>query len=559
MSASLTEPDAETLRGYLLEIGELQRRGQLAQADARAEALLQAHPDSMALLVVRARAARLAGKLTAAENYLARALERAPQSPALLAEAGKLAVDAGRMDEALRHFRVVTQQQPRHANAWYNLGLAAEGSQRHREAIDAYRQALALGIAEPLEVETRLGCVLLAVNEEQAAARVFDRVLEQAPGHPQALYGRAMIEQALGDFTRAEQLFRRALEANPDFVEVYQQIAEQRRFDDPADPLIATLRGLLDQQPSAQAREKLHFALGKISNDCGDYDAAFGHFAEANRLKKARQPRFDREQHRTLTDAIIQHFDARWLAQVTAPVATAITPVFIVGMPRSGTTLVEQILASHSRVAGAGELPFMDDLARNRLADYPGGLAELPDARRTEMRDEYLRILAEASEGKPWVTDKFPSNFLHLGLIRQLLPEARFVHCRRDPMDNCLSVFIQDFGTGNYYANDLDDIAFYYRRYLALMAHWRGLFGDQLREVSYEQLIEDQAGVTRGLLQGLGLEWEESCLAFDKNPRKVSTLSRWQVRQPIYKNAAGRWRRYAKHLKGLQSALDYED
>ena len=156
------------------------------------------------------------------------------------------------------------------------------------------------------------------------------------------------------------------------------------------------------------------------------------------------------------------------------------------------------------------------------------------------------------------MTDKFPGNFLHLGLIHQLFPEARFIHCQRDAMDNCLSIFIQDFGTGNYYANDLDDIAFYYRQHSKLMAHWRELFGARLITLPYENLVEDQAGETGRLIDGLGLEWEEACLAFDKNPRKVSTLSRWQVRQPMYKTAAGRWRRYARHLEGLRKALDYK-
>ena len=241
MSENPAGLDPDELRAHLVEIDRLQKSGRIADAEARAEALLTSYPESMPLLLIRARAARLAGKFTDAHDFLARAKALAPQSAAMLSEAGKLAAEAGNTGEALEQFRALTRLQPQHPDAWFNLGLAAEKVQRHQEAIGAYRKALNLGVPAAAEVATRLGGVLLAVNDEQQAARYFDQVLASEPDHPQALYGKGMIQQTLGDFVAAEQSFRRALDADPGFVEVYQQIAELKRFDDPDDPLIARL------------------------------------------------------------------------------------------------------------------------------------------------------------------------------------------------------------------------------------------------------------------------------------------------------------------------------
>lgn len=543
------------LRAALGKVLRLQEAGRLAEAQALCDRLLREHSDSVPLLATRARIARLAGDAEHALSLLRKAHELAPQSVAVLSELGRASMDAGQAEEGAGYFRALTRLRPERPDAWFNLGFASEGCHRHADAIEAYRKALSLGAEDEAEVLTRLAGVLLTTGQEDQADECFDRALSVKPQNPQALFGKGMIQQTSGDFVAAEKLFDQALAADPDFAEVYQQIAELRRFEDMGDPLVVRMQELLAGPRSTLAQEKLHFALGKICDDCGDYDAAFGHFSAANALKKERMPPCDRDAYLALCGAIIDFFDDERVAHSEPFPEIPVTPVFILGMPRSGTTLTEQIVSSHSAVAGAGELAFMDGVSRYHVEDYPRGLAELGASRLAEIRRAYLEEIAAHVPGHRYVTDKFPGNFLHIGLINTLFPEARFIHCRRDAMDNCLSIYMQDFGTGNFYTNSLEDIAFYFRRHDEVMAHWRSLLGPRLLTMQYEDVVEHQESETRRLLEFLDLEWQQACLAFDKNPRKIATLSRWQVRQPIYKTAAGRWRRYASHLGGLQRAL----
>lgn len=550
---------SEALRQKLSRIVMLEQQGNFAAALKLCEQLLAASPGTLPLQVFKARLLRQLGQLEAASDALAMAAEKMPQSAAVLGEQGKLALAEGRPGAACEFFTALVQMRPDNPEDWFNLGHASEGAQRLAAAAEAYQRAMQLGISAAEEVKTRLGTVLLGLGREDEALAYFEQALSANGRDYQALYGKGMIMQAQGDFAAAESLFLAAIEANPDFAEAYQQLAESRRFSEADAAVVARMRRLLDRSLADAAREKLHFALGKISNDRGDHDAAFEHFSSANALKRKRQPEFDRNAFRNLTRAIIEFFDETRLEFVASNSTRPHTPVFIVGMPRSGTTLIEQILSSHSEVSGAGELAFIDKLSRSALEDYPQGLGKLGAKALARMRDDYYELIETHADGRRYVTDKFPANFLHLGFISMLLPEARFIYCKRDAMDNCLSIFMQDFGTGNYYANDLEDIAFYYRCHEQVMAHWQHMFPDRLLQMDYERLVENQEPETRRLLKFLGLEWQAACLAFDKNPRKVATLSRWQVRQPMYKTAAGRWRRYEKHLAGLRAALAYPD
>jgi len=217
-------------------------------------------------------------------------------------------------------------------------------------------------------------------------------------------------------------------------------------------------------------------------------------------------------------------------------------------MPRSGTSLVEQILASHPRVNGAGELRFIEQASRTRVGSYPELVSAL-DARTLEAAaEDYLKQLRDRGGNRRHITDKYPANFLHIGFIRLLFPQASIIHCRRNPIDTCLSIFFQDFATANLYANRLEDIGGYYQCYQHIMEHWMGLGTDRLLTVDYENLTADVEAQVRTMVEWLGLEWDPVCLDYTGNKRAVSTLSRWQVRQPVYQSSVDRWRRYESHL-----------
>jgi hypothetical protein len=309
----------------------------------------------------------------------------------------------------------------------------------------------------------------------------------------------------------------------------------------------------------------LHFAAGKLAEELGEPERAFDHIALANARKREGYD-YSAAARSATVDAIIETVDAAFLQRLAGQGCEQAAPVFIVGMPRSGTTLVEQILASHSLVAGAGEIDYFRELARvmpERLGvpqlGYPGCLERLQPGELAGIASAYLcavrRALGATMDTVRHVTDKMPSNVDHLGLIAAIFPRARFVHCLRDPRDTCLSVFMTHFNADNPYAYDLAEIAAHHRDHERLMAHWRRLLGGRIHDVDYAALVRDQEAATVALLQFLSLPFEHACLDFHRTERRVATASFWQVRQPLYRSAEGRWQRYAHRLGPLLEAL----
>ncbi len=301
----------------------------------------------------------------------------------------------------------------------------------------------------------------------------------------------------------------------------------------------------------------MEFALGDLHDDLGEYDAAFRHYQSANR---ARPEPFDSAAHQAQVEAIRATAGRSLLDRPRPTADSAPIPIFIVGMPRSGTSLIEQILASHPEVHGGGELPYLgeqvDALCQATASPYPQCLVRADAGQLEELGRKYRQQLRELAKARPFATDKLPHNFFYLGLIRAAIPNARIIHCLRDPLDTCLSIYFHNFNSNHPYARDLASLGQYYQGYLSLMEHWRALPGIDMYDVRYEDLIHDQEPITRALLEYCGLDWDDACLEFHKSKRIVNTPSYDQVRKPIYKRAAGRWQNYAQHLEPLRNALD---
>jgi hypothetical protein len=278
---------------------------------------------------------------------------------------------------------------------------------------------------------------------------------------------------------------------------------------------------------------------------------------------KCKRVRFEAEQYRRWSSKPLDVFTPAYFEEHAGLGAPSERPVFIVGMPRSGTTLVEQILASHPQVYGADELTTIFDIVcalEQRSAGnaaYPDNIAALDASALHWGARQYLDHLQTIDSQAARVTDKMPTNFFHLGLIAVMLPGARIIHCRRDAMDVCLSNFVQMFAEGHYYSYDLSDTAIYYRGYEQVMSHWREVLPTRIFDVQYEELVEDPERISRALVDYIGLDWDERCLAFHQTERAVRTASNWQVRQPIYKTARKRWRNYEKYLTELKTDLGY--
>jgi hypothetical protein len=307
----------------------------------------------------------------------------------------------------------------------------------------------------------------------------------------------------------------------------------------------------------------VHFTLAGHWERSADYDRAFVHYRQANDLKREcyrqRAMAFDQDKHKDLIDRLIAFFTPEFFQKTRHFGADTELPVFVVGMVRSGTSLVEQILASHPQASGAGELKDIDQLSLTlpeRLggASYPDCLAQLDPLTAKTVAYAYLLRLAHDSGAAVRVVDKMPHNCLHLGLIAVLFPRARIIHCRRDPMDVCASAYFQNFKWLPYAAS-MEDIAFYHRQYERLMAHWRRALPTPIHEVVYEEMVAHQEAVSRDLVRHCGLDWDDRCLAFYQSKRAVQTASKLQVRQPIYTRSVAGWKRFESHLQPLRDAL----
>lgn len=481
-----------------------------------------------------------------------------PGEPApLVREAARLE-QLGRLAEAAATYERILARWPDLPDCWYNLGLLQRRLRRFEAALASYGEALARGVRQPEEVHLNRGVILADhLRQDAAAERELRAALALNPRYLPALRNLANLHEDLGRREAALATYARILELDPRSFESLARAAGLHRVERADDPLIARLRAALaDPAAGAAERASLGFALGSALDACGEYAAAFAAYQDANRESRASAPaapRYDRAAQERLTDELIRTFGERGSRAALAPQAPR--PIFICGMFRSGSTLAEQLLARHPRVTAGGELELLPELVRGELRPYPSALASSTASRIAELGKAYLEGLAQLFPGAACVTDKRPDNFLHIGLIKRLIPGAKIVHTTRDPLDNCLSIFFLHLDQRLGYALDLGDTGHYYREYRRLMAHWKALYGEELFELNYDNLVADPRPAVDRLLRFCGLPWDETCLAPAPRGAAVKTASVWQVREPIYRSSSGRARHYRRELAELAAYL----
>jgi len=534
--------------------------GRLTEAAALCQSLLQAAPDSHEALHLLGLAAYQAGQAEEAMELVGRAIALDGSQAAYLRNLGEMLRRAGRLEEAVAAGRRATALDSTDAGAWYNLGVAMAACGESGEAIACYRR---ITVADPEHnlAFNNLGALLEAAGEQDAAEEAYAEAIAIDPRHAEAQNNLGAILSAKGELERARACFAAAIDARPSFVDPHFNLSTLKRYvsGDPHLPILEALFYQRHKMPPAD-RARLGFAVGKARADLGAHERAFKAYAEGNRLKRL-SFHYDEAQSERSVEAIIRAFSPEFLAARRGPAPPdADTAVFIVGMPRSGTTLIEQILASHPQVHGAGELSDLDEIVRTLHQSvgrpFPEALADLgPDDLRA-LGEAYLKPLKAHAPGARRITDKMPANFFYLGLIHLMAPGARIIHSRRNPMDTCLSNFTRLFNHTMEFAHDLSELGRYYRRYRRLMDHWSTVLPERtVLEVDYEAVVEDLEGQARRMIDYLGLPWDDACLAFHRNPRPVQTASIAQVRRPIYRSSLERWRAYEKDLGPLVSAL----
>jgi tetratricopeptide (TPR) repeat protein len=491
-----------------------------------------------------------------------RALAVMPNYADAFEKLAKALARLGRIDEALANYRTVLALKPESAEAHFNLASALRSIGSLDDAVAGYRRALLImpdfvpahtGLATALRLQRRTA-------ESEASCRA---ALALDPGSAAALKILAELRADEGRFSEAELFYRQALVIDPGSAEAWAGITRLRRMTADDGAWLAAAQRLTGKGLPAPEEMQLRYAMGKYLDDVKEYDDAFANYQRANELAKTLGPRHDCAELSRTIDLIIRSNGKEWIGRPRPTANSSSRPVFIVGMLRSGTTLAEQILASHPQVFGTGELSFWGP----RFAPAIIGAAalrepEIPlsDSTLAGFGDAYLELIQRLSADAPRVVDKMPTNFLFLGLIHAALPNARIIHMRRNPVDTCLSIYFQRFEAANTYVNDLADLAHYYGEYRRLMQHWRTVLpADVMLEVPYEGLVDDLASWVRRMLDFIGLPWHFACLDFHHTARTVVTASKWQVRQAIYTASIDRWRHYEKFLGPLKSLPDSND
>jgi tetratricopeptide (TPR) repeat protein len=482
-----------------------------------------------------------------------------PSHPLALSLMGTLSIEAKRTDLAIGYFSKAIKAEPRNAIFHNNLGNARLAAGQFQNAIDSLKKALSLA-PNFHEALCNMGKAYRKLGKAEIGLPYYQRAISLSPSRGSANTGLADSLIALGRIEEAAALLQDLAKNPAHRPEALAGLATIRRHRE-GDPEIAEIEKLLkaEQRLDMYNRIQLHHAAGKIYMDLGRAEPAFSHFTKAKALTSAR---FDLAAYRKSIDALIDLFTPEFFSARKGFGDQSERPIFIVGMPRSGTTLTEQIVSSHPQVFGAGELGVMTGIASS-LGFADGGMPSFCDRLRKMNRQEalvlaekYLSDIAWRADSSPRVTDKMPHNFEHLGLIALLLPNARIIHCRREPLDNCVSCFTNRFSETHGYNTDLATLGLYYREYHHLMSHWRSALPCEIFDLCYEDLIADTQAVSCRLLEFLGLEWDPACLEFQKNERSVTTISRWQVRQPVYSTSIGKWKQFEPWLGPLIGSLD---
>jgi tetratricopeptide (TPR) repeat protein len=500
---------------------------------------------------------KIAGNL-AIVSWSSQGLKLNPEAAEVLFSTANVSYELKRYEEALDSYDRALAIRPDFAHALGNRGNVLFELKRYEEALDSYDRALAIqpDFAQAHHGRATVLSTFQLIRYEEALDS-YDRALAIQPDFAEAYHGRGNLLRTFGRIKEALPLLEKAVELAPHRGKFVGSLVESKRFVD-GDPHLGLIETLARDIGSLSEEDQiyLHFALGKVYADLGQHERSFSHLIEGNRLKR-KQIVYDEAAELARLERTRALFTAEVMRKARGCGDPSRVPVFIVGMPRSGTTLVEQILAAHPMVYGAGELSDFKAV----LAGLRGSIAARSGLGREELHQigiRYLQRLRATAPSAERIIDKTLENFRDVGLIHLALPNARIVHVRRDPLDTCISCFSILF-MHNYqpFSYDLAELGRYYRAYAALMEHWREVLPlEQILEVQYEELVVNFESLARRIVAYCGLEWDAACLEFHKTKRPVWTASVIQVRQPIYRSSIGRWKAYEDMLRPLSEALE---
>ena len=589
-SLAIQPENAEAQNNFGVSLNEL---GKLDEAVASYHKALAINPDYTEAHFNLGNTFKELGELEMAVTSFHKARDLDPDNSKIHNNLGVVLNKLNKPDEAAECIQKVLTLQPDNAEAHNNLGVLQCQQDKIEEAIDSYHAALAINpdyaeahfnlgntmrdlnildaaavsysnaiAAKPdyAEAYNNLGQTLKDMNELDEAAACYDKAISINPDFANAHNNLGIIFQDMGKLDDAATEYRQAIALKRDYSEAYRNLGQIIKRQDYDEEIQAMEK--LYAMPDIDDERRMHlaFALGKAFEDLQQYEKAFGFIADGNAIKR-QSCNYCINDTVDFSNRVKQIFDSTLFTKNRSAGYKDETPIFILGMPRSGTTLVEQIIANHPQVYGAGELDtfnqvFSSSIFKATGLEYPEGIRKLESADFEQLGQEYAQTIREHDQEARFITDKMPGNYKHIGLIKLIMPNAKVIHCRRDPADTCLSIFKTYFIDKHEYSYDLVELARYYNVYRDLMAHWHTVLPGFIHDVQYEDMVADNARQTRDLLKYCGLEWDENCIEFYKSDRVVKTASAAQVRKPIYNNSVQLWKNYERQLTPMLECLD---
>ncbi len=550
-----TSPDAKLRHAF-----QLHQSGQLQSAEAAYRRIIAKNPrhvdtnNLLGLLCIQTR------RFALAINWIESALQEKPDDPQAHYNLGIALKEVDRLDDAAIHFQQCIDLDSNNAEAFNALGNILRIQGQHDQAVACFERALAM---QPANADIRrnfslvsnnLGVLANKLGRSHDAIDHFRRAVELSDSNPEAHINLGITLEQTGKLDQAASSFKNAISAKPGFAEAHYHLAHLRSHRSTTGEIDA-MQSLFNQPGTSESEQTLlAYGLGEAHHKLENFDNAFASFETGHRLKK-KTTSFNLADQVRFIELSIDVFDAGFFDEHRKSGYEDKTPIFILGMPRSGTSLTEQIIASHSAVFGAGEQSYLPELVKGSAHaaanPYPTSIATLPHEKFRHFGEAYIKKLRSHSGQAARISDTTPMNFLYVGLIATALPNARIIHCMRDPTDTCLSIFMHPLSSPHSYAHELDDLGAFYKLYEQLMAHWHNMLPGRIHDVTYEKMVTDSEKEIRALLNYCELPFENACLNFHETERSIRTPSAGQVRQPIYDNSIRRWKHYEKHLGPL--------
>ena len=523
-------------------------QGQLKQALFESSQLLERFPNSVVLYNIAGASNAGLMQFDAAINNYKKALKINPDYPDAYNNMGNALKDKGDLEAAIESYKQALKIKPDYAQAYNNMGIALKGKGDLEAAIESYKQALKIK-PDYAQAYNNMGSALSEKGDLEAAIESYKQALKIKPNYAEVYNNMGIALKDKGDLEAAIESYKQALKIKLDYAEVYRSLSNMHRYKEHDEYFLKMQSLCQSSSVTDEQRCHLNFALSKASEDLNEISQSFNYLKIGNELRK-KILSYDIKQDIERFSQLKKSYPSIALQSVVE--SSDLKPIFILGMPRSGTTLVEQIVSSHSEVTGAGELSYV-----SKFGGPTARGAIKPNTKRIlEFRQRYVEALKKRSDGRSIVTDKMPQNFLYVGLIFAAFPDAKVIHVKRDPAATCWSNYKHYFIDKELgYCYDLDDTVKYFGLYTDLMQFWLGHYGDRIYNLNYDNLTINQDDETRKLIEYLELEWENDCLSPQHNKRSVRTVSQQQVRQKVYQGSSQHWRKFEPYLNGALDQL----